>query len=104
MEAFVGPANGLHALHRNGKPSDNRLENLYYGTVKDNMADRARHGNTVTTTWIGEKHPRAILTEADVRAIRAWPRYKPGLYKAFPQFGIPVIDAVRSRHNWKHIV
>jgi NUMOD4 motif. len=103
LAAFTGPAGKLHGLHRNGDPADNRLENLYYGTVKDNMADRARHGNSNMTTWIGESHPRAVVTEADVRAIKAWPRCKHGIYKAFPHIKVSTIDSIRSRHTWKHV-
>lgn len=42
--AFVGGGEGLEACHRNGISSDNRLENLYWGTHADNMRDMLRHG------------------------------------------------------------
>lgn len=43
--AFVGPppANS-EALHRNGDPADNRLENLAWGTRSENALDQVRHG------------------------------------------------------------
>lgn len=66
--AFLGPRpKGLLVCHGNGKPSDNKASNLYYGTDKTNMADRDRHGRTQR----GEGHYRAILTKRDVREIRA---------------------------------
>ena len=38
MEAFVGPRpEGNEVLHLNGNPSDNRLENLKYGTRRENI-------------------------------------------------------------------
>lgn len=44
--AFIGPRpEGMEVRHLNGIRSDNRLENLMYGTKKENMADRALHGN-----------------------------------------------------------
>jgi hypothetical protein len=44
--AFVGPrpAPDIEVLHRNGHGSDNRLENLRYGTVQENADDRELHG------------------------------------------------------------
>ena len=45
MAAFVGPRPvGDHTRHLNGDPSDNRLENLAYGTPSENQMDRIRHG------------------------------------------------------------
>lgn len=45
-EAFHGPApdDKPWALHRNGDPSDNRPENLYWGDNSDNQRDSAIHG------------------------------------------------------------
>lgn len=44
LEAFVGPPKGLHIRHLNGNQTDNRLENLRYGTPSENQFDRVRHG------------------------------------------------------------
>ena len=45
--AFVGPPPEKHECrHLNGNPSDNRLENLRWGTRSENIADAIRHG-----TW-----------------------------------------------------
>lgn len=49
--AFLGPPEGRQVRHLNGDPHDNRLENLAYGTVEDNMADMVRHG----TQWQQQK-------------------------------------------------
>lgn len=42
LEAFVGPSpeGKNYACHRNDIPDDNRLENLYWGSPKDNANDR----------------------------------------------------------------
>lgn len=46
LEAFVGPRpEGMQALHNNGDPSDNTVENLRWGTASDNMKDKSLHGN-----------------------------------------------------------
>lgn len=54
MEAFVGPRpEGLVTRHLNGNPTDNRLENLRYGTPKENAQDAIQHGSN----WnLGKTH------------------------------------------------
>jgi hypothetical protein len=45
LEAFVGPCPARHeCLHRNDDPTDNRLENLSWGTRSANILDRVRNG------------------------------------------------------------
>lgn len=45
LAAFVGPQpDGLVVRHLNGKSSDNRLENLQFGTTSENHFDAVRHG------------------------------------------------------------
>lgn len=40
MQTFVGPCpKGMEVLHKNGNPKDNRLENLRYGTRRENILD-----------------------------------------------------------------
>lgn len=45
LEAFVGTCPpGSECRHLNGDPSDNRVENLAWGTRKENMHDKVAHG------------------------------------------------------------
>lgn len=45
LMAFVGiPLNGYEGCHNNGIPSDNRIENLRWGTKEENAKDRIKHG------------------------------------------------------------
>jgi hypothetical protein len=52
--AFVGPApEGTECRHLNGIRTDNRLENLAWGTRAENVADMMRHGTCARSrlTW-----------------------------------------------------
>lgn len=43
--AFHGdPPEGTEALHRDGDPKNNRIENLEWGTRSENALDQVRHG------------------------------------------------------------
>lgn len=54
--AFVGAAPENHeCLHANGVPSDNRLENLRWGSRSDNIRDAVAHG-----TWMTPKRKAAL--------------------------------------------
>ncbi len=68
LSAFVGPCpEGMEGCHFPDRdPSNNRLENLRWGTHTTNMQDAVVHG----TTNRGRKHPLVQLTEAQVRRIR----------------------------------
>jgi len=60
------PLKGEDVRHLDGNPSNNSLENLAFGSRKDNMQDAIRHG----TTCKGTKNARAILDEKAVLEIR----------------------------------
>jgi hypothetical protein len=68
LETFVGPRPvGMETRHLNGIRSDNRLENLKWGTRAENLADRYRHGTVLQR----ENHPGAKLSESDVAYIHS---------------------------------
>src|SRR5262245_4498725 len=59
---------GMQCRHfPNRDPSDNRLDNLQWGTSKQNAADKVVHG----TLALGARHGSAKLTAEDVQSIRA---------------------------------
>ena len=67
MEAFVGPCpEGLQVRHLDGDPLNAAVENLRYGTQKENEADKLIHGRDIR----GEKCGISRLTLEDVIEIR----------------------------------
>ncbi|MBK8173215.1 MAG: HNH endonuclease [Sandaracinaceae bacterium] len=114
LEAHVGPANGLWALHRNGDCGDNRLENLYWGTPRENVADALRHGTFPTgrNHWTtrqrslrGRELPHTKLSSADVLEIR---ERKAGGESATPiaaakGVSVSAVYAICSGRNWRHV-
>jgi hypothetical protein len=67
LMTFVGPKpTGCMGLHKDGNPRNNNVDNLYWGTHKDNTDDRARHGRTS----IGTKVINAVTNPTDVIFIR----------------------------------
>jgi hypothetical protein len=74
LRAFRGPApEGHESCHGNGVRNDNRLENLRWGTYRENHHDSIRHG----TKPHGSRHYNAKLTEeqvVDIRRLRSTKR------------------------------
>ncbi len=98
---WVGPARGMVARHLNGDPSDNRLENLRWGTHAENTADKMRHG----TQTKGENVNTAKLTVGDVVEVRrlddaGWSRQALACF-----FGVTpqMIGYIVRRQSWSHI-
>ena len=92
----------MECRHLDGNPSNNNLENLCWGTVEENMADRDRHG----TTAIGIKHGRAKLTESNVIDIRDL--YRREIYNQVElsrMFGIGQarVSRIIRGQLWKHL-
>lgn len=100
-EAFVSPNPGeLWVLHKNGDSTDDRPENLYWGTPKDNANDRGRHGRTTH----GEAHWCSILKEEDVKEIRRL-RGKVRQKDLAKRFGVtqPAVSFIQLGKGWKHV-
>ncbi|EKN4766024.1 HNH endonuclease [Yersinia enterocolitica] len=66
-DAYHGPCpEGMQVRHLNDIPDDNRPENLAYGTIADNAADRFKNGNYAA----GGKHFKSKLTDFQASEIR----------------------------------
>jgi len=104
LTAFRGPAPGMVCRHLDGDPLNNRLANLVWGTYKENMADKKRHGTTYSPA--GETNPGAKLTEKQVLRIRKLHSTGEYTQKAIAvAYGITTasVHLIVRRKNWKHL-
>jgi hypothetical protein len=95
--AFLGPANGLQVLHKNDVTTDDRVENLRYGTHAENMGDKVLNGLSNR----GAKHHKAKLTEDQARAIKTRSQTEDTRTLA-KEFGVSpnTIQAIKHGYNW----
>ncbi len=100
LETFVGPCpTGQEARHLNDDKSDCRLENLCWGTPKENGEDKVRNGSSMP----GEKHPMARLTKQDVLEVRRLLRSGVPQRTVAHQFHVSrgCIQGIHNGRNWK---
>ena len=94
---------GMEVNHKDGDKSNNRLDNLEIVTPSQN----SRHALAVLgrTRARGSRHPRAILNEQSVRAIRE--RVSAGEDRKIvaASFGIAraTVDGIVCRSSWRHV-
>ncbi len=103
LETFVGfrPL-GLQCRHLDGDKQNNRLDNLCWGTPKENQQDRILNG----TDLRGKKHPMVKLLEEQVRVI--FHAYHDGYYtqrEIAKAFGIAQteVSAIARKQIWFHL-
>jgi len=94
---------GLHILHRCDNPPCCNPPHLYLGTNADNVADRVSRGRAAGQ--VGERNPRAKLTEEQVRAIKQ--RLKNGETQTglACEYGVhqTAIGFIARGVRWKHV-
>ena len=103
LTAFVGPCpKGMESRHLNDVPGDNRLENLKWGTRKENVQDALRNGKLPC----GEKRKEAKSTDDEIREIRRL--YKEGWLQSdiADKFGLrrQKINKIIKGQIWGRIV
>ena len=97
-EAFLGPSNGLHVLHKNDVTTDDRVENLYYGTHAQNMQDKVKNG----LSHRGSTHHKAKLTEAQVLVIKQRLKAGENHHALAAEYGVTpnTMQAIKHGTNW----
>ena len=100
---FVGPCpDGMECRHIDGKPDNNRLDNLEWATYKVNQNDRAKHG----TSNRGERCATSKLKTNQVLKIRElyntdeWTMRR--LADTYGVSSITIFDIVKGR-TWRHV-
>ena len=92
--------------HRCDNPKCVNPAHLFLGTHTDNMRDKETKGRANHSIEKGEKHPRAKITEDDVREIRN--KYANGgiTHRQLAlEYGVDrsSISSIISRKNWSYI-
>ena len=97
LAAFKGPRpKGMEGRHLNGKPENNRLKNLVWGTPRQNQHDRISHG----TDDCGVNSANAKLTWREVYYVRKSDKSQ---YKLAKELGVSqsTISDVQLHKSYK---
>lgn len=102
-EIHHGPIpSGIQVCHKCDNPPCCNPDHLFLGTPADNMQDKVTKGRAEGAP--GEQHPRARLTETEVRAIRANIENKTTreLGKQYGVSGV-CIHKIQTFKTWGHV-
>jgi HNH endonuclease len=92
----------MNVLHKCDNPLCVNPEHLFLGDQSDNANDAVSKGRWGKRGMIGEKHGRALLTEEQVRMIRASSESAEVLATALKVSKSAILH-VRNRRTWTHI-
>lgn len=99
-QTFHGPApTPKHEVaHRDGRRRNCHADNLRWATHAENEADKEIHGT--------RGRPSAILSEEQVRAIRAAPKYRGVVNDLARRYGVvhQTISDIRRGKNWAKLI
>ena len=106
LESFdcARPA-GMECCHCDGNSLNNKIDNLRWGTPRENTNDKYKHG---TILW-GSKNHQARLTEAQVLEIREkyirYSKTKSNSRQLAEEYGVDMqaIGKIIRRERWNHI-
>jgi len=105
LETYVGPCpEGMECRHLNGVRTDNRLENLVWGTRSENIQDAIQHGTFVDNR--GEKGGNSKLTADQIPQIYHRYHNKENTQKELAElFGVSRcrISRIVNRKDWDFV-
>jgi len=102
LSTFVGSCPyEMECRHLDGNPSNNKLDNLKWGTISENRYDQKIHGTDLS----GSRNGRAILNEQQVKKIKQLLNNGESTTKIAKSFKVkdPVIYKIKVGINWRHI-
>ena len=104
MAFLDNPDNKPQVNHKNGIRSDNRLENLEWCTISENVSDGFKRGRKPTIIQ-GEQAINHKLKGRDIPAIRQMISDGHKIQEISNQFNVSysTIYSIKSGKNWKHI-
>lgn len=103
-QVAIGPIPaGMDVCHKCDVRCCINPNHLFVGTRRENLADMDRKGRRVPPR--GERHAKAKLTEADVRAIWADIRRGDRLLDIGPRYGIShiTVSSIKNGKCWAHL-
>lgn len=100
LEAFVGsrPMNNI-TRHLDGNPKNNDVNNLRWGTPKENVGDAIKHGVFIK----GERAPSNKLTEQEVLFILQHTEFNGKQLSSMFSVHPSIIYNIRNGKIWKHL-
>jgi len=101
LDAFRGPRGNRVSRHLNGDSLDNRVENLAYGTQKENWADAVKHG-AITR---GSKRSNSKITERDAAYIKGQLAAGAKCTWLAEKFGVSTasVTNIKKGRLWPHV-
>lgn len=102
LEAFVGPRSAdQQCRHLDGDKTNNRLDNLRWGTGRENHADSVQHG----TALLGPKNHKTKLTKDQVLEIRVLLGHGLGFGRIGERYGVcgHTIRDIKRGTTWRHL-
>lgn len=104
-EAFLGSIpKGFTVNHINGVKHDNRVENLEVISRGANIEHAFRVIKTQSV--VGERNPKAVLTDAKVIAMRTRLAEGATLMELAREFGVSksTASSIKTNSCWKHVI
>jgi hypothetical protein len=106
LETFVGPRpEGMECRHLDGNPTNNRLDNLAWGTREENLADSFRHGRLVRCSHKGMTSGASKLNDQQVLEMRRLREDGSSLAELALRFGVSggTVCHICNHVTWRHL-